>query len=69
MFLDLRKTLEAAGAGAVLEQQGYRYRICPEKLDCDYYSYLKTGKPVFRGEYMSQYSWAEGTCALLTKNS
>ena len=68
LFLDLRKTLEEAGAESVLEQQGYRYRICPEWIDCDYYSYLEEGRPDFRGEYMSQYSWAEGTCALLEEN-
>ena len=36
-----------------------------EILDCDYYDYLKNGKPDFMGEYMSQYSWAEGTCGML----
>lgn len=66
LFLDLRNTLEAAGADSVLEQQGYRYRICPEKLECDYYAYLESGTPVFGGEYMTQYSWAEETCAWLT---
>ena len=40
------------------------YSINPAKMDCDYFSYLKTGKPDFGGEYMTQYSWAEGTCGL-----
>lgn len=69
LFLDLRKTLEAVDAEEILEQQGYRYLLRAEKLDCDYYSYLKNGTPPFRGEYMSQYSWAEETCALLTENA
>ena len=30
-----------------------------------YISYLETGKPEFHGEYMTQYSWAEETCAML----
>jgi hypothetical protein len=32
---------------------------------CDYLSFLETGKPEFYGEYMTQYSWAEETCAML----
>ena len=31
----------------------------------DYITYLETGKPEFYGEYMTQYSWAEETCAML----
>ena len=45
---------------------GYsEYAVDVEQLDCDYLKYLRTGKPEFCGEYMSQYSWAEETCALL----
>lgn len=65
LFRDLRQTLEAVGMEGVFERNNYLYSINPEKLQCDYYSYLKTGKPEFFGEYMSQYSWAEGTCGLL----
>ena len=65
LFLDLRRSLEAAGVEEIFERNHYFYSINPEKLDCDYYAYLKTGKPEFHGEYMSQYSWAEKTCGLL----
>lgn len=65
LFVDLRHTLEAAGAEEVLIQSGYSYAVDPRRLDCDYYSYLETGRPEFRGEYMSQYSWADDTCGLL----
>ena len=65
LFRDLRQTLEANGMVGVFERNNYLYSINPEKIQCDYYSYLKTGKPEFFGEYMSQYSWAEGTCGLL----
>jgi two-component SAPR family response regulator len=65
LFRDLRQTLEAVGMVGVFERNNYLYSINPEKIQCDYYSYLKTGKPEFLGEYMSQYSWAEGTCGLL----
>ena len=67
LFRDLRQSLEAIGMDGIFERNNYFYSINPEKLDCDYYSYLKTGKPEFRGEYMSQYSWAEDTCGLLWK--
>ena len=65
LFRDLRQTLESLGMGDVFQRNNYRYSINPEKIDCDYFNYLKTGKPDFLGEYMSQYSWAEGTCGLL----
>ena len=65
LFRDLRQSLEAIDMDEIFERNNYFYSINPEKLDCDYYAYLKTGKPEFRGEYMSQYSWAEETCGLL----
>ena len=65
LFRDLRQSLETVGAQEIFERNNYFYSLNPEKLDCDYYAYLKTGKPEFRGEYMSQYSWAEETCGLL----
>ena len=65
LFRDLRQSLETVGVEEIFERNNYFYSINPEKIDCDYYTYLKTGKPPFRGEYMSQYSWAEQTCGLL----
>ena len=65
LFRDLRQTLEAVGIEDVFERNNYQYSINPDKADCDYFHYLKTGKPEFFGEYMSQYSWAEETCGLL----
>ena len=65
LFRDLRQSLESVGAEEIFERNNYFYSLNPEKLDCDYYAYLKNGKPEFRGEYMSQYSWAEETCGLL----
>ena len=65
LFRDLRQSLEAIGMEEIFERNNYLYSVNPEKIDCDYYNYLKSGKPEFIGEYMSQYSWAEGTCGLL----
>lgn len=67
LFCDLRNALEAVHAEEILQQNGYYYSLDKERIDCDYYSFLQTGKPEFRGEYMTQYSWAEETCALLWK--
>ncbi|MBR5223050.1 MAG: response regulator [Clostridia bacterium] len=65
LFHDLRQTLEAIGMEEIFERNNYLYSVNIEKIECDYYSYLKNGKPEFIGEYMSQYSWAEVTCGLL----
>lgn len=72
LFIDLRNALRAVGAEEVFQQDGYQYYLDTRRIDCDYFNFRKTGKPPFRGEYMSQYSWAEETCALLwweTKNN
>ena len=68
LFHDLRQTLEAVGADKVFRRNNYLYSVDPDKLECDYYAYLKTGRPEFCGEYMTQYSWAEKTCGFLSKN-
>ncbi|MBQ1187425.1 MAG: response regulator [Clostridia bacterium] len=65
LFRDLRQTLEVFGIEDVFVKNNYHYSINPQKIDCDYFNYLKNGKPEFLGEYMSQYSWAEVTCGLL----
>ena len=67
LFRDLRQSLEAIGMEEIFERNNYLYSVNPEKIDCDYFNYLKSGKPEFIGEYMSQYSWAEETCGLLWK--
>ena len=65
LVLDLKNTLRAVGAADVLCHETPCYRIDTNLIKCDYISYLETGKPEFRGEYMSQYSWADETCAML----
>ena len=65
LMLDLKTTLKTIGAENVLRHETPYYRIDPKLIRCDYISYLETGKPAFHGEYMSQYSWAESTCAML----
>jgi two-component SAPR family response regulator len=65
LILDLKKTLKSVGAENVLCHDTPCYRVDTNLIKCDYLSYLETGKPAFLGEYMSQYSWAELTCAML----
>ena len=65
LVLDIKNTLKAVGAESVFCHETPSYRIDTSLLKCDYISYLETGKPEFYGEYMTQYSWAEETCAML----
>ena len=65
LILDLKTALKAVGAEDVLCHETPYYRIDTKCISCDYLSYLDTGKPQFHGEYMTQYSWAEETCAML----
>jgi two-component SAPR family response regulator len=65
LIFDLKNTLKNIGADSVLRHETPYYRVDPERLRCDYFSYLETGSPEFRGEYMKQYSWTEETCAML----
>lgn len=61
---DLKHTMEEAGVGDVLIKGWNCLSVDCEKIDCDYYKLLE-GNPMamndYRGEYMSQYSWAEMT--------
>ena len=65
LVLDLKNTLKMVGAESVLCHDTPYYRVDTNLLKCDYFSYIEMGKPEFYGEYMTQYSWAEETCAML----
>ena len=65
LVMDLKNTLKSVGAENVLCHETPCYRVDVSLIKCDYISYLETGKPEFLGEYMTQYSWAEETCAML----
>lgn len=65
LVMDLKNTLKSVGAERVLCHESPCYRVDTSLIKCDYISYLETGKPEFHGEYMTQYSWAEDTCAML----
>ena len=65
LVMDLKNALKNVGAERVLCHETPCYRIDTTLIKCDYISYLETGRPEFFGEYMTQYSWAEDTCAML----
>ena len=65
LVLDLKTTLKSVGAEAVVCHETPFYRVDTNLIKCDYISHLETGKPEFRGEYMTQFSWSEDTCANL----
>ena len=66
LVMDLKNTLKSVGAENILCHETPCYRVDTSLIKCDYISYLETGKPEFYGEYMTQYSWAEETCAMLS---
>lgn len=59
LFLDLRKGFEEAGVEDVVRQNSYQYTLNLQIICCDYFEYLKTGTPDYKGEYMNQYAWAQ----------
>ena len=71
---EMENTLAACGCQDVLFRVWGGLGVVPEKVSCDYYDYLR-GPDAFRlshayrGEYMSQYSWAEVTHAALEREN
>lgn len=65
--LDLINTLADLDCVDIVETAYGRMRINRDKVDCDYFDYLDGNTSLFHGEYMSQYSFAETTCALLNE--
>lgn len=68
LVADLQRTLGACGHGDVLVRRRGELGVDATKLSCDYYAYLRQDPAAinaWRGEYMSQYAWAEPTKATL----
>ena len=69
LISDLRKTLANIGQEDLIIRQRGQIAIHTENLDCDYYRMLAGDMDAvnsFKGEYMTQYSWAEITAGQLT---
>ncbi len=67
---DLVNSLASYGCENILARGKGTIGILPDRVSCDYFNYLqgksrKGSIDDYRGEYMSQYSWAEYTHALL----
>ena len=66
--LRLKSTLEEYGISGIVEAVDGKRRIVMDKVECDLYNYL-SGKEeysqLFKGSYLTNYSWGE-TCLLYT---
>lgn len=61
---DLQRTLDQNGCGDLIVHQRGMTGIMTNRINCDYYDWLngvKNAGSIYRGEYMTQYSWAEIT--------
>ena len=69
--LRLKSTLEEYGISDIVEAVDGKRRIVMDKVDCDLYNYL-SGKEeyaqLFKGSYLTNYSWGEITLGELTNN-
>lgn len=68
----LTKVLKMARIEDILIKKRNYYAIDPDAFDCDYYNFLKGDIHAinnYSGEYMSAYSWAEFTTAILSKKA
>lgn len=69
--LRLKSTLEEYGISDIVEAVDGKRRIVMDKVDCDLYNYL-SGKEeysqLFKGSYLTNYSWGETTLGELTNN-
>ncbi len=70
--LRLKSTLEEYGISEVVEVVDGKRRIVQDKVDCDLYNYL-SGKEeyvqLFKGSYLTNYSWGETTLGELAANA
>ncbi len=69
--LRLKSTLEEYGISDIVEAVDGKRRIVMDKVECDLYNYL-SGKEeysqLFKGSYLTNYSWGETTLGELVNN-
>lgn len=66
--LRLKNILEEYGIPDIIESVNGKRRIVAEKVQCDLYEYLSGQSELFKGSYLTNYSWAETTLGELTGN-
>lgn len=64
--LRLKNLLEEYGISNIVESVNGKRRIVTEKVRCDLYDYLSGQSELFKGSYLTNYSWGENTLAELT---
>jgi len=70
LVMDLRRTLEAAGADNIIIKQRGALAVLPGTFSCDLYDFLAADTRAvnnYMGEFMAQYPWAEITNSYLEK--
>lgn len=66
-IMNLRKTLAENNISDLFVSGRGSCYVVPKKFDCDYYDYLsEVSRQGYVGEYMFEYSWAEGTAVKLS---
>ena len=69
---NLKTTLDENAAGDVFEMKAGELRVNPDLLDCDFYRLMAGNAEAvnaYRGEYMSNYSWASITEAFIENHN
>ncbi len=69
--LRLKNILEEYGISSIVESVDGKRRIVNEKVSCDLYDYLSDNnkhKHLFKGSYLTNYSWGETTLSELMGN-
>ena len=67
--LRLKNILEEYGVGGIVESVNGKRRLVPERVRCHLYDYLSGREEyakLFKGSYLTNYSWGENTLAELT---
>ena len=67
----LRATLEENGMLGIMDNENGSMRVVPERIDCDLYRFFAGDEKAalsYRGEYMSNYSWAMMTEAYIDQS-
>lgn len=69
---ELKRALSEAGAGSILLHEKNTLAIATSKVKCDYFDFIDWNPAavnMYRGEYMSDYSWAEITAGVLSEKA
>lgn len=71
LLTGMMNALKAAGVENIVRKERNCFSVDPAAFDCDYYRFEQgdiDAVNAFRGEYMSNYSWAEFTMGYLEKH-